>query len=319
MDQKSLLEDLREGSTPLPPICTTRPELAPGWGKSLSAVHEAFRNSASQHTPSQLNAQAAPFEPKETQIIDRSLAASNNELLAPEPEPPLEAESTLRHEWTGPDPDRKNCCLLVTGLPSTVTATEFIHEIEVRRLGKIAAVFVMPPTRRIPTAAVKVTMWDRAGAERVMNAVRWNNFGFDGYKLKVFWNHHKAPPQEETHMSRVIQVTGHPNIVAPSKLLPWFEGYFRFAMDQIVVNQPTPEEMTVVYYFSSYLGQANAAYLILRRTYTWEHVACFYRKDPCEPDDNDLSLPRRNRRRRPKKASQQQESVPPTPTSENLD
>ncbi|KAK8045950.1 hypothetical protein PG996_014014 [Apiospora saccharicola] len=301
MDQKSLLEELREGSTPLPPIRTTRPELAPGWGKSLSEVHEAFRNSASQHTPSQrtpsqLDAQAAPFEPKGTRIIDRSLAASNDELLAPVPEPPLEAKSTLRYEWTGPDPDRKNCCLLVTGLPRTVTVTEFIREIEVRRLGKIAAVFVMPPTPRIRTAAVKVTMWDRARAERLMNAVRWNNFGFDGYK-----------------------VTGHPNIVAPSKLLPWFEGYFRFAMDQIVVNQPTPEEMTVVYNFSSYLGQAHAAYLLLRRTYTWEHVACFYRKDPCEPDDNDLPLSRRNRRRRPKKASQQQGSLPPTPTSENLD
>lgn len=222
----------------------------------------------------------------------------------------------MKHGFTGYDPEHQNCCILVTGLPGTVTVTEFIHEIQIRTLGKIAAVCINPPTPFIPTAAVKVTMWDREGADRLFSAVRSHKFGFDRHKLNVYWNRIKVLPQNESHRSRVIQVTGHPRVVAPCEMLPWFERYFRFNMDGIVEKQGTPEEMTVEYRFSSYLGQSHNAYVILRKTYPWKDVSCVYRKDPCEPSNNDLPLHRPKGKWRPKKAIQEQEYVPSASNSE---
>lgn len=227
----------------------------------------------------------------------------------------MRAQRPIRHQSSEPNPDRQNCCLLVTGLPGTVTVTEFIHEMQIRRLGKIAAVCIIPPTPFIATAAVKVTMWNRAGAERLMNAVRSHNFGFDGHKLKIWWNRLKAPAQEEGIPSRVIEVTGRPQKVAPSELLPCFAQYFHFAMDDIVVKQPTPDEMTVEYKFSSYLGQAHNAFVLLRTAEAWKDVTCFYRKDPCEPYEDGPPLRRSKRGTGPKGAIEQHGSELPPSTS----
>ncbi|KAK7911509.1 hypothetical protein PG985_013990 [Apiospora marii] len=314
MDQRTLLQELREGSTPLPPICSTRPELAPGWGRSVSQVREAFRNSTPNGTGTQLNAEVAPFEPRDQ--IDASLTKENDESATPLPGSSMKAERYLRPDWTVKDPKRINCCLLVTGLPSAVTVTEFIHEMQIRRLGKIAAVCIVPSNPFIFTAAAKVTMWNRAGAESLRDAIRSRNFGFDGHKVKVWWNRLRATPQEEGHQSRVIQVTGHPKLVAPSELLPRFAPYFRFVMDDIVVKQPSPEEMTVEYRFSSFLDQACDAYLFIRTAHAWNEVSCFYRKDPCEPFEDDPPLHQPQRETGPREAVEQQEPVLPPSAGE---
>ncbi|KAK8029594.1 hypothetical protein PG993_010885 [Apiospora rasikravindrae] len=213
-----------------------------------------------------------------------------NQCLAP-PQEHLAAwpssHSTLDHESSGFTTDVDNCCVLVTGLPSTVTVPGFIHEIQVRRLGKIAAVSVKPALPFVPSAAVKVTMWNKEGADRIMHAVRTGNFGFEGHSLRAYWNRVKVPPQQRNERSRVMKVRGHPDKVAPSVLLPWFASKFDFDIDQVHVNRSTPKDMVVEYRFGSYLNQSFHAVMLVRNTYHRKEVSCVWLKDPCEPTGNE--------------------------------
>ncbi|KAK7959334.1 uncharacterized protein PG986_004188 [Apiospora aurea] len=307
-DLKSLLDELREGSTPLPPIRTTRPELAPGWGSSVSEVREAFRNSIASQTPAQATTPHTElgFE-RFTSTNDITPVSASEEittgirhyighegLVQPQEHhtPWPSSHSTLYHEPTGPTAltEDNNCCLLLTGLPSTVTIPEFINQVQIRRLGKIAAVSLKPALPFVPTAAVKVTMWDREGASRVLRAVTAESFGFEGRDLRTYWNRVKVEPQRHSKRSRVLKVRGHPDKVARSELLPWFDRKFDFVMDQVIVKQSTPDVMVVEYRFGSYVNQAYHAHNLLRNKYRRNEVYCAYLPDPCEPLQDDTSL-----------------------------
>ncbi|KAK8054524.1 hypothetical protein PG994_009591 [Apiospora phragmitis] len=201
------------------------------------------------------------------------------------------AQPTIRQELTDSEPRRnENCCILVTGLPSTVAVADSIRKVQIRQLGKIAAIQVHPPRPHIHTAAVKVTMWDGAGAHRIMRAVRTGNFGVDGHQLWAYWNRVKAFQQRRHNRSRVIQVKGHPDMVAPDVLLSWFACHFYFDMGQVLVKLSTPDTMIVEYRFGSYVKQAQSALTLLHNTYHKAEVDCVYTDDPCEPADNDLTL-----------------------------
>ncbi|KAK8104448.1 uncharacterized protein PG998_011481 [Apiospora kogelbergensis] len=118
--------------------------------------------------------------------------------------------------------ENDNCCLWLRGFPADLTVHRFLYQIQLFQLGKVAAVYVHPPVDEITTTAVKATMWDRAGAERLFQAITAGQFGFYGYRLHAHWNRHAEAAQrpENDNASRVILVIGPTEIVNPRKMLP---------------------------------------------------------------------------------------------------
>ncbi|KAK7994774.1 hypothetical protein PG990_013547 [Apiospora arundinis] len=321
MDQethRALLEDLRKGRTPLPPIRTTRLELAPAF----------YRNSISTNTPSietvytesfQRSDEAseevnAPHEDtangwseslnqmpergmKSRRLLKESLFSDytpedvQHEVSARPQEPHTSGSSqtTPLHATLGePEVSKGNCCILVFGLPNTVTVPEFIHEIRVRKLGKIAVIHLFPRLSfGPPRSIIKGTMWTRAGAERTMQAIRSHNFGFEGHRLQAGWHQKVVLPQRYLTASRVILVVGHPSMVSLNVLVPQFEEHFHFVIEKVVVKLFTTKVIIVDYRFGSYLNQAATAFHILRTSFPMTEVASVYIRDPCEPVEDD--------------------------------
>ncbi|KAK8000622.1 hypothetical protein PG990_013222 [Apiospora arundinis] len=119
-------------------------------------------------------------------------------------------------------PEDTNTCVWLTGFPADVTVTRFIDEVQRLKLGRIAAIHINPPTDRIPTAGVKITMWDRASAERLFYAVGTHQFGgFPGHRIRPSWSRHKEGPRAlESTSSRVLLIFGRTEIVNPRSMLP---------------------------------------------------------------------------------------------------
>ena len=116
----------------------------------------------------------------------------------------------------------KNCCLFLTGFPAEITVHEFIHQMQTHQLGKIAAIHINPPSAHHPSAAIKITMWTRNGAERLHNAIRSQQITFEGYNLRALWNRNRVAPRPVPvqNESRVILVIGRPEHVSPRVMLP---------------------------------------------------------------------------------------------------
>lgn len=119
-------------------------------------------------------------------------------------------------------PEDANTCVWLTGFPADVTVTRFIDEVQRLKLGRVAAIHISPPTDRIPTAGVKITMWDRASAERLFYAVGTHQFGgFPGHRIRPSWSRHKEGSRSlESTSSRVLLIFGRTEIVNPRSMLP---------------------------------------------------------------------------------------------------
>ncbi|KAK6859527.1 hypothetical protein PG995_003163 [Apiospora arundinis] len=162
-----------------------------------------------------------------------------------------------------------NTCVWLTGFPADVTVTRFIDEVQRLKLGRIAAIHINPPTDRIPTAGVKITMWDRASAERLFYAVGTHQFGgFPGHRIRPSWSRHKEGSRSlESTSSRVLLIFGRTEIVNPL--------HVHFFNERV---------MLVEYRFGSFINQASKAYRLVKETFSRSEVHVAYRGDPCDPE-----------------------------------
>ncbi|KAK7984460.1 hypothetical protein PG989_011862 [Apiospora arundinis] len=166
-------------------------------------------------------------------------------------------------------PEDANTCVWLTGFPADVTVTRFIDEVQRLKLGRIAAIHINPPTDRIPTAGVKITMWDRASAERLFYAIETHQFGgFPGHRIRPSWSRHKEGPRAlESTSSRVLLIFGRTEIVNPL--------HVHFFNERV---------MLVEYRFGSFINQASKAYRLIKDTFSRSEVHVAYRRDPCDPE-----------------------------------
>lgn len=118
--------------------------------------------------------------------------------------------------------EENNCCLFLTGFPADITVRKFVEKVQNHQLGKIAAMHINPPSAHHPSAAIKVTMWTRQGAERLRHAIQSQQITFGGHNLRALWNrNHVAPrPVPVQNESRVLLVIGRPEHVSPHVMLP---------------------------------------------------------------------------------------------------
>ncbi|KAK7994775.1 hypothetical protein PG990_013548 [Apiospora arundinis] len=279
--QQRLRKSLREGSEPASPSPRVpRPGLAPGYGRPgqpydiLNGALALYNNAGS----SQDQSRAPAAETEDTAVIREVQQTA------------LEKQHTSSSHYHGTQrrnpeniPNEINCCIFAKGLPSTLTVRQLLHELEIRQLGKVAAVHINPPAHGHTTCAVKVTMWTRAEAERLTRAFRSRQIAFESHRIQCYWNKHKEAPRDDVSASRVVYIIGPPRIVSPSAILPWFAGHFHFKMDQVIVQVFTAEIMVVEYRFGSYINQASNAYKLIRDTYDPGNVAIAFGRDPCEP------------------------------------
>ncbi|KAK6821203.1 hypothetical protein PG987_015603 [Apiospora arundinis] len=113
-----------------------------------------------------------------------------------------------------------NCCLFLKGLPATISVREFVHQLQTHRVGKLAAIHINPPDSGHRTAAAKITMWSREGAERLYDAITSQQISFERHALQVYWNRNRVGLQTARNGSRVILVIGRPEHVRPGVMLP---------------------------------------------------------------------------------------------------
>ncbi|KAK8071766.1 hypothetical protein PG996_005114 [Apiospora saccharicola] len=161
-----------------------------------------------------------------------------------------------------------NCCLFLTGFPADITVHQFVDQVQTYQLGKIAAIHINPPSGTHPTAAIKVTMWTRVGAERVHDAIQSRQITFQGHHLRAAWNRNRLGPRPVSiqNESRVLLVIGRSEI-----------------LDRIYVKRLTSQIMFVFYGFGSYINQAQNAYRMIIGSFDPAHVFAMYRQDPFTP------------------------------------
>lgn len=181
--------------------------------------------------------------------------------------------------------DVENCSIYAIGFPRNLLTHEFVDQLETHRVGKISSVQISPPTDDHPSCAVRVTMWTRAGAERLMEAIGSGQICFPDHELKAVWNPCKVAAQDGNG-SRVMGIVGPPYLVAPSPMVRIFGRHFTAQIEQVIAHLRTDTLMVVEYRFTSYKDQAAIAYGLVGGAYggAGSGVSVHYFNDPCDPD-----------------------------------
>ncbi|KAK7984462.1 hypothetical protein PG989_011864 [Apiospora arundinis] len=212
MDRLYLLEQLLEGSDLASPSQCGPPELAaPGRDRPFGEHHQqTLAVGYSNHTGPGPGYNSILQE----QGLVRSASIQNDEL-------PVDLSGHFSHQHaTIEEGQNQPVAANQRGLTANITVREFIHQLQTHRVGKLAAIHINPPDANHRTAAAKITMWSREGAERLYDAITSQQISFERHALQVYWNRNRVGPQTVRSGSRVILVIGRPEHVRPGVMLP---------------------------------------------------------------------------------------------------
>ncbi|KAK8004072.1 hypothetical protein PG989_003791 [Apiospora arundinis] len=198
-------------------------------------------------------------------------------------------------------PYHQNCSLFVRNLPPELTYEQFFAAL--RGVGRM----------------------DRAAAQRLKEKIDKEELVIDGFTANALWNKIRVAAQPEPSAtegggSRVVRVTGSPNIVNTEYLLSYFAAHFHFDLDGApkVVHRDY-DSASIEFAFAAFVNQAENAYRLLRqdrhgnrvfghgsgRGRGWDHgpglggrggiagrsnyrLSVAYVQDPCEVDNGNV-------------------------------
>ncbi|KXX80607.1 hypothetical protein MMYC01_202678 [Madurella mycetomatis] len=214
-----------------------------------------------------------------------------------QPENPWEARAQLLIKGFSPnyrgDPDlarnrsaaipaEQNCSLFVVGLAPDLTTHELLSGI--RGVGRVYATHINPPdpARGHLGSAAKVVFFERAGAERFYDL--YSAFGFSTprsphLRARVTWNRiRSAEVDVGGHKSRVLLVSGPPDIVNQQFLMSYLDNKMQYQVDDVLHRGANPDRTRVLleFRFGSFRCQAEAARMALVREFRDLGVLCEY-------------------------------------------
>lgn len=187
-------------------------------------------------------------------------------------------------------PEDENCSLWLTGLPPNVTYNQLLSTI--RNIGRVYQTHInLPePEKGHYTSACKVVFFDRPSAQRF-----WDRYGVGGFCVRGFpdvgrvaWNRVRSAAIEGPNarkLSRVLLISGPPQLVNPYFLTQYFQSKLEFNIDVIINHQSDDEHRALVEYrFASFRCQAESAKMAISRE-LWAHtVQVWFWNDPCDVD-----------------------------------
>ncbi|KAL7622006.1 hypothetical protein AAE478_007507 [Parahypoxylon ruwenzoriense] len=188
-----------------------------------------------------------------------------------------------------------NCALHISKLPLNCTIADLLGAI--RRVGKVYASNIRPPTVGFPTPAAKLVFWDRTSVHTFMRLVAEGKFSVLNAIPSVKMNNHRTAPHQASQHSRVLLVTGPEEIVRQDYLENLFRKVFTYDLEAMLTVFRSGGIAQVEIRFSSYRHQASNAYkLIVKACYgqaiwgiqlsrremeLWSRVKCQWGVDPC--------------------------------------
>ncbi|KAK4235711.1 hypothetical protein C8A03DRAFT_46200 [Achaetomium macrosporum] len=186
-------------------------------------------------------------------------------------------------------PPDQNCSLFLVGLAPDLTHHELLSGI--RNIGRVYATHINPPVpeKGLERSAAKVVFFERKAAELFYNLFSGPGFSTPRnphLRARVTWNRIQS---EETDvggfLSRVLLVSGPPEIVNWNFLCRYLNTKLQYQMDEVLPHGPSADGTRVLLElrFGSFRCQAQAAKMALGREFRKDGVACEYGLDPCAP------------------------------------
>ncbi|KAI1458459.1 hypothetical protein F4805DRAFT_456799 [Annulohypoxylon moriforme] len=165
-------------------------------------------------------------------------------------------------------PDEKNCRLWISGLPPNCTIPELLKEI--KGVGPIYATHIVPPLINgavsIPTSAASLTFFTAGAAHIFLLRNTIHPFTVGGYTTSVSRHKIRAKAAPIEGQSRVLVITGDPEIVNPEKLTSLFTETWDIRFDTDFMRYtPGKESNKIVWAFGSFRAQSQAIHIRLRR------------------------------------------------------
>lgn len=205
-------------------------------------------------------------------------------------------------------PANQNCSLFILGLPPRVTHHQILSAIH--GIGRVYQTHINPPEpeKGNLTAACKIIFFDRASAERFYD--RYQPTGFrvpdeTHYEGHVVWNRVRTAAQNHSDgLSRVLWISGPPQIVNGHNLTRYFGTKISFDVDMVIEHGGNLERAVVEYRFGSYRCQAETAKMSINTELTGAGVRVWFGEDPCAAAESGESV-----YQHPQNAHQQTQSL----------
>ena len=183
-------------------------------------------------------------------------------------------------------PDTENCSLWLEGLPPNVTTWELLAAI--RDVGRVWQSHIVRPTGGHANAAAKVTFFTASAARTLIEGVGGQGpqrLAVGGTIATVVYNRQRVAEQTlpDNH-TRVLLISGPPNIVNTDVLTAFFGSLFVYQLDEIIHVVPGRAISVLEWRFGSYRCQAQAAWEAIRRNpvFAARGVVVNFDRDPCD-------------------------------------
>jgi hypothetical protein len=175
--------------------------------------------------------------------------------------------------------DDENCSLWVQGLPPNVSTHELPGAI--RDVGRVWQSHIVRPTGGHATAAAKLTFFTPAAARTLLE----RGLEVGGRLASVEYNRQKVAQQAlpDTY-SRVLLISGPPDVVNSVALANFFTSLFVYQIDEVVPLVLGQSINILEWRFGSCRCQAQAAFEAIRRS-RWlaaRGVVVNFDRDPCD-------------------------------------
>ncbi|KAI1395093.1 hypothetical protein F4819DRAFT_501297 [Hypoxylon fuscum] len=185
-------------------------------------------------------------------------------------------------------PQSENCRLWITGLPPSCDYHTLLTAVQ--DAGPVYATHITGPVihsnpqnayKNIYTAAVSLTFFDERGTNRFLAQNAVTPFTVAGYTTKVIHHRIRTKPVAIDGRSRVLQITGSPDIINPDTLQALFQRFTAyFDIDYANYEEGVDDTNTVEVAFGSFRAQAQPIFMGLRHTPGIWVVK--YVPDPCQ-------------------------------------
>ncbi|KAI0884381.1 uncharacterized protein GGS22DRAFT_189510 [Annulohypoxylon maeteangense] len=200
------------------------------------------------------------------------------------PAPRYRGNRALSRNRSADIPHEMNCRLWIAGLPPNCTVSELLRE--VRDIGPVYATHIVPPLIHgtkvnIATSAASLTFFTASAAHMFLLRHSVYPFTVCGYTTCVSRHRIRTKPVPVDGQSRVLLITGDPEIVNPETLTSLFveKWNIRFETD-FMKYTPGKGCNEIVWAFGSFRAQAQAAYIRLSQ-YPSRNITILYKPDPC--------------------------------------
>ncbi|KAI1097242.1 hypothetical protein F4804DRAFT_328160 [Jackrogersella minutella] len=180
-----------------------------------------------------------------------------------------------------------NCRLWISGLPPTCTVKQLLSQI--RGIGPVYAVHIVPPQidnttskTSISTSAASLTFFSEDAANKFLLRHDQQPITVGGYTIYIVRHRIRTKSFPADGQSRVLVISGNPEIVTPEHLTHLFseEWNIRFDTEYVEFRQGHVTN-EIVWAFGSFRAQAQAAYLFLSDL-SREGISVHYAPDPCD-------------------------------------